>query len=157
MKNTNYKLLITFIVVALAFGGIGALLGGNMDDFNTLEKPAFAPPAILFPIVWSILYILMGISAYIVCVNRTDDSSFKNKALAIYLLQLVINCLWTLFFFRLNMLLFSFIWLIILLIVVIIMLVKFYKISPIAGILQIPYVIWLIFAAILNFAIYSLN
>ena len=143
MKKPNYKLLITFIIVALAFGGIGALLGGNMDKFDTLNKPAFAPPAILFPIVWSILYILMGISAYIVCVNRTDDQSFKNKALAIYLLQLVINCLWTLFFFRLNMLLFSFIW--------------FYKISPIAGILQIPYVIWLIFAAILNYAIYTLN
>lgn len=157
MKNVNYKLLITFIIVALAFGGIGALLGGNMNTFQEINKPSFSPPAILFPIVWSILYILMGISSYLICVNNTDFEKFKYKALSVYLIQLIINSLWTLFFFRLEWFLFAFIWLILLLIFVIIMFIKFYKISPLAGILQIPYVLWLIFAGILNYAIYTLN
>lgn len=157
MKNVNYKLLITFIIVALAFGGIGALLGGNMDAFQEINKPSFSPPAILFPIVWSILYILMGISSYLICVNNSDFEKFKYKALGVYLIQLIINSLWTLFFFRLEWFLFAFIWLILLLVFVIIMFIKFYKISPIAGLLQIPYVLWLIFAGVLNYAIYTLN
>lgn len=157
MKKINYKLLITFIIVALAFGGIGALLGGNMSTFENINKPSFSPPAIIFPIVWSILYILMGISSYLICINNTDLEHFKYKALTVYLIQLIINCLWTLFFFRLEWFLFAFIWLILLIIFVVIMFIKFYKISPLAGLLQIPYVIWLVFAGILNFAIYTLN
>lgn len=156
MKKTNYKFLITFIVMALAFGGIGAFLGGNMEYFETLKKPAFAPPAIVFPIVWSILYILMGISAYLICVNNTDEK-FRSRAIVIYLVQLIINALWPLFFFRLHMILFAFIWLLLLLVFVIVMFIKFYKISPLAGYLQIPYVIWLIFAGVLNYTIYTLN
>ncbi len=156
MENKNYKLLALFIVIALVFGGIGALLGGNMQDFDNLTKPNFTPPPIVFPIVWSILYILMGISSYLVCVNNTDEK-FRKRAITIYIIQLIINALWPLFFFRLGLLFFSFLWLILLLIFVIVMFVKFFKISPLAGYLQIPYVIWLIFAGILNFAIFSLN
>ena len=152
----NYKILILFIVFALIAGGIGALLGGDMKNFDSLQKPAFTPPPILFPIVWTILYILMGISSYLVCYNNTD-TKFKTTACTLYIVQLIVNSLWTLFFFRLKMLLFSFIWLILLLVLVIIMTVKFYKIKPLAAYLQIPYILWLIFAAILNFSIYILN
>lgn len=155
-KQVNYKMLILFIGLALLAGGIGALLGGNMDDFETLNKPPFAPPAILFPIVWTILYILMGISSYLICCNKTDQK-FKNRACLVYIIQLIVNSLWTLFFFRLNMLLFAFIWLILLIVLVIIMIVKFYNIKPIAAYLQIPYILWLLFAAVLNFSIYLLN
>ncbi len=156
MDKKDYKLLALFIVIALAFGGIGALLGGSMDDFNSLNKPSFTPPPIVFPIAWTILYVLMGISAYLVCTNNTDQK-FRKRAIAVYILQLVINCLWPLFFFRLGWLLFSLLWLILLLVVVIVMFIKFFKISPLAGYLQIPYVLWLVFAGILNYAIYTLN
>ena len=155
-KKVNYKMLILFIGLALLAGGIGALLGGKMDDFETLNKPPFSPPAILFPIVWTILYILMGISSYLICSNKTDQK-FKNKASFVYILQLIVNSLWSLFFFRLNMLLFALIWLLFLIVLVIIMIVKFYNIKPLAAYLQIPYILWLLFAAVLNFSIYLLN
>ena len=155
-KKVNYKMLILFIGLALLAGGIGALLGGNMDNFETLKKPPFSPPAILFPIVWTILYILMGISSYLICSNKTDQK-FKNKACFVYILQLIVNSFWTLFFFRLNMILFAFIWLVFLIILVVIMIVKFYNIKPLAAYLQIPYILWLLFAAVLNFSIYLLN
>ena len=155
-KKVNYKMLILFIGLALLAGGIGALLGGNMDNFETLKKPPFSPPAILFPIVWTILYILMGISSYLICSNKTDQK-FKNKASFVYILQLIVNSLWSLFFFRLNMILFAFIWLLLLILLVIIMIIKFYNIKPLAAYLQIPYILWLLFAAVLNFSIYLLN
>ncbi len=155
-EKFNYKILILFILFALLAGGIGALLGGDMKDFDNLNKPTFSPPAIVFPIAWTILYILMGISSYLVCYNKTDKK-FKTTACIIYIVQLIVNSLWTLFFFRFNMLLFSFIWLILLLILVIVMIIKFYKIKPLSAYLQVPYVLWLIFAAILNFSIYWLN
>lgn len=131
-------------------------LDGNMDNFDTLNKPKSTPPAILFPIVWTILYILMGISSYLIYCNKTDQK-FKNRACFVYIIQLIVNSLWTLFFFRLNMILFAFIWLLLLILLVIIMIIKFYNIKPIAAYLQIPYILWLLFAAVLNFSIYLLN
>lgn len=156
MKKIDYKSLILNIIFALVAGVIGALLGGNMDDFSSLNKPWFAPPAIVFPIVWTILYILMGISTYLVCENNTDRK-FKKRACFIYLAQLLVNVLWTPLFFRFKLYLLSFFWIILLIVLVGIMIVKFYKIKPLAGYLQIPYILWLIFASILNFSIYLLN
>lgn len=155
-KKVNYKMLALYIILALAAGGIGALLGGKMDHFETINKPWFSPPAILFPIVWTILYILMGISSYLICSNKTDEK-FKKRAGTIYIIQLIVNSLWTLFFFRLKWYLFAFIWLLLLILLVVIMIFKFYNIKPLAGYLQIPYILWISFAAILNFAIYNLN
>ena len=71
-KKTDIKSLVLNIAFALVAGGIGALLGGKMNDFATINKPWFSPPAIVFPIAWTALYILMGISAYLVCENKTD-------------------------------------------------------------------------------------
>lgn len=155
-KKINWKMLILYIVFALVAGGIGALLGGNMDNFEEVNKPWFSPPAIVFPIVWTILFVLMGISSYLVCANNTDKK-FKKRACFIYLLQLTVNVLWSLFFFRLRWYFFSFIWVLLLLLFIIFMIVKFYKIKPLAGYLQIPYLIWTTFAAILTYSIYTLN
>ena len=155
-KKINWKMLILYILGALAAGGVGALLGGNMDAFEEINKPALTPPAIVFPIVWTILFVLMGISSYLVCANNTDKK-FKKRACFIYLLQLTVNVLWSLFFFKLRWYFFSFIWVLLLLLFIIFMIVKFYKIKPLAGYLQIPYLIWTTFAAILTYSIYTLN
>ena len=155
-KKTDIKSLVLNIAFALVAGGIGASLGGKMDDFATINKPWFSPPAIVFPIAWTALYILMGISTYLVCENKTDKK-FKKRACFIYLAQLLVNVLWTPLFFRLKLYLLSFFWILLLIILVGIMIIKFYKIKPLAGYLQIPYILWLIFASILNFSIYLLN
>ena len=122
-------------------------------EFQTLQKPPLAPPAILFPIVWTILYTLMGISYGRLKIKGLTDE----KTNQIYYLQLVINALWSIFFFNLEWRLFSFFWIIALIIAVIAMIRDFYAKDKIAGLLQIPYLIWLIFAAYLNLAIYLIN
>ena len=153
MKKKSYKLLIINIIIPILVGVIGSILG-NPSSFETINKPSFSPPAIVFPIVWTILYTLMGISAYIII---TSDNSNKKEAYVIYILQLFVNGLWSLFFFRFGWYLFSFFWIILLIVLVIIMIDRFYKINKIAGYLQIPYLIWLIFASVLNLSIYLLN
>ena len=155
-KNINYKMLILYILFALVAGGIGAFLGGDMKDFENVIKPNFSPPGIIFPIVWTILYILMGISSYLVCCNKTDKKFIKN-ACSIYILQLLVNVLWSPIFFRFNLYFIAFIWILLLIFLVINMIITFYKIKPLAAILQLPYFFWLIFAAILNFSIFILN
>lgn len=125
-----------------------------MKGYEGVVTPKFAPPDIVFPIVWSILYILMGVSAYLIYVSQNGE---KMKALVFYFAQLIVNIIWPLFFFRLDMYLFSFIWLLLLIVLVIIMFIAFYKIRPAAAYLQIPYIVWLVFAAVLNYAVYTLN
>lgn len=124
-----------------------------MDTFKDLSKPINVP-GVLFPIVWSILYLLMSISCYLIVQSNDKD---KKEGIILYAIQLVINSLWTLIFFGFGAYLLSFIWIIILLIVVIIMLAKFYNINKIAMYINIPYVLWLLFAAYLNLGIYLLN
>ena len=102
------------------------------------------------------LYILMGISSYLICCNKTDKK-FKKRACFFYLIQLLVNTLWSLFFFRLGWLFFAFLWLLLLVVLVIIMIIKFYKLKPLAAYLQIPYLLWLIIAGILNISIVILN
>ena len=125
----------------------------NMDTFKELSKPVDVP-AIAFPIVWSILYLLMSISYYII---SNSNSKYKDEAKGAYIVQLIINSLWTLIFFGFEAYLLAFIWIIILLIFVIIMIVNFYKVNKMAAYLQIPYVLWVIFAGYLNLGIYLLN
>lgn len=150
----KYKPLIVFLLIPLAAGGIGTLLGNSKMGFDLLNKPGFNPPAIVFPIVWTILYILMGISSYIIY-----KSNHKNRksALIIYGVQLLFNMLWNFFFFNMKWFLFSYIWLLVLIVLVGIMIYYFYTIDKKAAYLQIPYFLWLLFASILNFSIYLLN
>lgn len=146
----NYKKLFKFILIPLILGGIiGIITSGN---YKYINMPSFAPPKILFPIVWSILYILMGISRYLI-----DDLPNNNQALKIYNSQLTVNLLWSFFFFSFKWFFFSFLWIILLIILVIIMIIKFYKLSKSSSLIQIPYLLWIIFACILNYAIYTLN
>ncbi|MDO5556219.1 MAG: TspO/MBR family protein [Clostridia bacterium] len=121
-----------------------------------MNKPFFAPPAILFPIVWTILYILMGISSYLVYTSSATKED-KKTSLTFYGVQLILNSLWTLLFFRFNLYLFSYIWILLIIVFLGITMYKFYKIKPLSAFLQIPYLLWLIFASILNFSIYILN
>ena len=155
-NKISIKYLLLFIGIALLAGVIGAFLGGDMKDFEAVAKPSFSPPGFLFPIVWTILYILMGISSYLVCVNKTDKK-FVDKACKLYYLQLIVNVLWTPIFFRFKLYFLAFIWVLLLIFLVIYMIVKFYKIKPVAGLLQVPYLLWLIFASILNFSIFMMN
>lgn len=149
------KTYVYSILIALLVGGLSGLLAKNsMEIYSALQKPALSPPSIIFPIVWTILYILMGISAAMI--YNTNDKD-KNTALKTYAVQLIINFFWTLFFFNMQWYLFSFIWLLLLLVVVLIMVVQFYRIKPLAAWLQIPYVLWLMFAAYLNYMVYVLN
>ena len=118
-----------------------------------LQKPPLAPPAKLFPIAWTILYTLMGVSYG----RLKTKESIDDKINQLYYLQLVINALWPIFFFSLESRLFSFFWIILLIIAVIAMIREFYVRDKASGLLQIPYLIWLLFAAYLNLSIYLLN
>ena len=140
-----------FIIILLITFGV-AVLPTIFIDFNTdyLIKPALFPPKILFPIVWTILYILMSISLYL-------SSKYDNEVYKVYGIQLVLNSLWSPLFFMFKTYLFSTIELIILLFIVIIMMYQMYLKNKVAGYLQIPYVIWLIFALYLNVSIFILN
>lgn len=154
MKIRNKSALIISILIPLAVGSMSALFSGNMSSYSILDKPAFSPPGFIFPIVWTILYILMGISSYIVYSSNNPN---KPKALLIYGIQLFFNFCWSIIFFGLDLYLFAFIWLIALIFIIIIMIRQFYIVSPLAAYLQIPYLIWCIFAAYLNFSIFILN
>lgn len=150
----NWKKLIIIILVTFLIGGFFSFFTmNNMDTFKELAKPIDVP-AVVFPIVWSILYLLMSISYYIV---SNSNSKYKDEAKTAYIVQLIINSLWSLIFFGFEAYLLAFIWIIILLISVIIMIVNFYKVNKTAAYLQIPYVLWIIFAGYLNLGIYLLN
>lgn len=144
---------IKSILVPVILGGIVGFIISGFIDYNSLQKPPFAPPSILFPIIWTILYILMGVSY-----GRLKSKELTDEKInMIYYLQLVINLLWPIFFFVLKWRLFAFFWIILLDIAVIIMNMRFYKKDKIAGLLQIPYILWSFFATYLNLGIYLLN
>lgn len=150
MKKVNWKRLIVIIIITFVVGSFFSFFTmNNMDTFKELEKPINVP-GILFPIVWSILYLLMSISLYIV-IDKNRNS------LIIYSIQLIINSLWTLIFFGFGAYLLAFIWIILLLIAIVIMIAKFYNIDKKAAYLNIPYLLWVLFAAYLNLGIYLLN
>ena len=154
MNTKNKSSLVIAILIPIAVGVFSALFSGNMSVYATLNKPSLAPPGIVFPVVWTILYVLMGISSYIVW---ESDSADKGNALKIYALQLFFNFCWSILFFRFDLYLFAFFWLIAMIILIILMIYNFYKIKPLAAYLQISYLIWCLFAAYLNFMVYSLN
>ena len=149
----NFKKLILIILGTILVGGIFAMLTMGKSSYGDLNKP-FDVPSIVFPIVWVILYILMGISIYIISEDKYKD---KTKAYTLYIVQLIMNSLWTLFFFGFNWYTFSAIWIILLLIAVILMIISFFKIDKKAAYLQIPYVLWLLFALFLNVSIAIMN
>ncbi len=156
MKN-NKLTLVKCIAIPLILGAlVGFVTQAGMDDFKALNHPPLTPPDILFPIVWTILYALMGISAYLVKTAPASEEDIA-KAMSVYFYQLVVNFLWPIFFFNFQWFLFSFFWLLLLWILVIVMIKRFYRIRPIAAYMNIPYLIWLTFAAYLNLGVWWLN
>ena len=154
----NIKNYAISILIALAVGGLSALLtSGNMDLYSEIAKPPLAPPSILFPIVWTILYILMGISSALVYGKKEEKTDEVKNALIFYGINLFLNFFWSIIFFNMRAFLFSFIWLIALWVVIVVMIIRFYRISPVSGLLQIPYLLWVTFAGYLNLAIFLLN
>ena len=149
----NIKQLILCIAIPLLVGGLAAFLTrDNMDIFTQLDKPPLSPPGILFPIVWTILYTLMGIASYLVVSSDADKEEIQN-ALFVYGLQLAVNFFWSIFFFNLGWYLFAFFWLLLLWGFILYTIVVFYQISKPAAYLLIPYLLWVTFAGYLNFAI----
>ena len=143
------------ILLPLAVGGLSALFTmGSMEKFGALNQPPFAPPGEVFPIVWTILFILMGISAAIIFLSGHRD---RTGALTVYGLQLVVNFFWSILFFNLEERLLALFWILLLLALVIWMIVRFSHISKTAAYLQIPYLLWLIFATYLNAGVWYLN
>lgn len=149
IKNYAKPLLFTLI----AGGIIGFIITPYMKDFQELQKPYLTPPSILFPIAWTILYALMGLSYGILKGKGQLQTPEKN----IYMIQLVVNLLWPIFFFIAKWRLFSFIWLLLLIFLVLVMVKRFYNKDKVAGLLLAAYLLWLFFAAYLNFEIYYLN
>lgn len=157
MKKINWKLLIICIAIPLAVGRLSALLTkDNMIMFQYIRKPALSPPAWLFPVVWTILYTLMGIASYLIVVSDAAPKEIRG-ALIFYALQLFFNFLWSIVFFNLEAYLFAFIWLILLWALILITTVRFFRIDRRAGWLMVPYLLWVAFAGYLNYAIYKLN
>lgn len=154
MKQKNDSSLIISILIPIAVGMLSAFFSGNMAEYSTLNKPAFSPPGIIFPIVWLILYTLMGISSYIIFECGKPDT---RKALQVYALQLLFNFFWGIIFFRLDFYFIAFLWVLALIALVALMIYLFYRINPSAAYLQIPYLIWCLFSAYLNFMFAWLN
>ena len=156
--NSTWKKYSSYIVsaaLALSVGILAGLIsGGSMEIYTELIKPPLAPPGWVFPAVWFILYILMGIAAADIWESSSPD---KDTALTVYAVQLAVNFLWPIFYFVFDARLLSFIWIIFLIILVFLTIKQFSAISPKSGWLLLPYFAWLLFAAYLNLATLILN
>lgn len=151
----KYKYIILNIAISLGIGGLSAFFTMNsMDIYQNINRPNLAPPGYIFPIVWTILYVLMGISSYLI--HRSNHKN-KETALIIYYFQLLINFSWPIFFFNYQNFLLALAILFILNILVIILIKVTYSINHLASYLLIPYLIWILFALYLNFWIFIHN
>lgn len=157
MQKIKWKKLILLTALPLAVGALAAILTrGGMEDFEIMRKPPLSPPAWLFPVVWTILYALMGIASYLVCSSRASPAR-KRRALTVYGIQLAVNFFWSLLFFGLEVYLLAFVWLVLLWLLILLTMVMFSYISETAGKLLVPYLLWVSFAGYLNLGVYLLN
>lgn len=149
--------LLTCLLIPLSVGAVSGIISGSgIDNFNSMVKPPLSPPAWLFPIVWTLLFILMGVASYLVLTSGEERTDVV-RALVFYGVQLFFNFFWSIIFFNLEWYLAAFVWLVILWLLILITAVLFYRISKPAGYLMLPYLVWVTFAGYLNFAIYLLN
>lgn len=145
------KLYVYFIGLSLLTGGLAAFLTrDNMNIYSYVTAPPLSPPMWLFPVVWTVLYVLMGVGS--ATVYRKNG-----RISGVFLLQLAMNFLWSIIFFNLKMYLFSSVWLVGLIVLIWEMIKEFKKIDKWAGVIQIPYIIWCVFALYLNVGIWWLN
>lgn len=157
MLRKNWKTYLIGTLIPLIVGALSALLTmGSMELYaQTVIKPPLAPPGWLFPVVWTILYALMGIGSARIWLAPPSEA--RNKGLNLYIVQLIVNFFWSLIFFNAQAFGFAALWLILLWVLVLLMILQFWKVDRLAAKLQIPYLIWLTFAAYLNIAIWILN
>lgn len=157
MKMKDKKTYIIFVLLAEAVGLLAGLLTREATNIysETILKPPLSPPAILFPVVWTVLYALMGIGAARVWLQ--PESADRSRGINLFVMQLTVNFFWSLIFFNAQAFGFAFFWLIVLWILVLLMVLQFYKVDPISAWLQIPYLLWITFAGYLNFAVWLLN
>lgn len=157
MKKRNWIPYAVFILIAEAVGALaGWLTKDGMELYKTaIDKPPLSPPAIVFPVVWIILYALMGFGA--ARIYRTPPSAQRRKALTLFFVQLGFNFVWSLLFFGLEAFGFAFVWLAALWALIVWMTTVFYELDRLAGYLQIPYIVWVLFAGYLNYGVWLLN
>ncbi|BFK86837.1 TspO/MBR family protein [Pseudoflavonifractor gallinarum] len=153
--KASWKALLAHLAIPLLVGGLSALLTRNsMEHYEVWQHPPLSPPGTVFPIVWTILFLLMGYSAYRIWRSKLPG---RERALVLYALQLLVNFLWPLLFFRWGWLLPAFFWILLLIGLVAWMIALFYPLDHTAALLQFPYLLWLIFAAYLNLGVWWLN
>lgn len=151
-----WRKFLICLAIPLGVGGLSALLtSGNMQMFEEINKPPLSPPGWLFPVVWTILYILMGIALYLVVVAKENKG--KLAAYISFGVQLFFNFFWSIIFFNARAYLFAFVWLVLLWVAIIVNIYFFNKVNKTSAKLLVPYLIWVTFAGYLNFGIYLLN
>ena len=157
MKEIKWPLLLICIAIPLVSGSLSGLaIADHISSwYSTLNKPSFNPPNYLFGPVWSVLYILMGIGLYLIL--QTPKSAMRTKSIMLFAVQLILNLSWSFIFFNAQSLFAALIIIGILWIAILMMMIYFHTLSPIASYLQIPYLLWVSFASVLNAAIWLLN
>ncbi len=153
----NYKVLIICIAIPLIVGFLsGFITSDSVQSFNSLNKPTLTPPASVFPVAWSILYVLMGLSSYVIFMANANEDK-KKEALKIYGVQLFFNFCWSIIFFSFELYFIAFLWLLALIALVVLLMIKAKSIDIKATYLLVLYLAWICFAGYLNFAIFILN
>lgn len=156
MRKSKVRFAIA-LLLPLAVGAVSALITwNNMELYQGMQKPPFSPPSVVFPIAWTILYLMMGAASYFASTTNKKDTAIFIANIW-YLLQLLMNFFWSIIFFGLRMYLLAFVWLIFMYLAIIMCTLHYYRISKLAGWLMIPYNIWMAFAAYLNLGIIILN
>ena len=156
MWKTDWKRYLPWVAVTEFVGILAGILSrGGLSLYAMIEKPPLSPPAVVFPVVWTVLYALMGIGA--ARVYGSEDSVWRKWGLNLFVIQLVVNFFWPLIFFNAQAYGFALIWLVLLWALVLAQILLYRKVDRLAAVLQIPYLLWLTFAAYLNFAVWQMN
>ena len=157
MKKQDWKPYVVWIIFTEAVGGLSGWLTREGMEFyrTTIIKPPLSPPGIVFPIVWTILFALMGVGAARIYISPASRD--RSRALGIFLFQLVFNFFWSIIFFNLRSFGLALLWLVVLWLLILWMIQAFHKTDPLSAYLQIPYILWVTFAAYLNFGVWRLN
>lgn len=161
MKKETKSTALTFliaIIIPLAIGGFSAFLTrDNMNLYEEVNTPPLSPPGFLFPVVWTILYVLMGVSSAFIWQSREEDKDTADRGLLFYAVSLFFNFVWSLIFFNFRAYLLAFLWLLVMLTLIILTVISYKKAVPLAAYLQLPYILWTAFAGYLNFGVWLLN
>lgn len=156
-KLPEKLIFLPFLALPLLTGFLSSkLMGNSMSHYSELTLPALAPPSFVFPVVWTILFLMMGLASYFIFKEGNGELS-ASKALKLYVVQLLVNFFWPILFFRMEAYLLAFVWLVLLWFLVVMCITAFSEISKKSAFLLVPYLLWITFAAYLNMAIFLLN